>query len=347
MDTNINKNKEKPLVSVIMAAYNADKYIAEAIESILSQTYQNWELIIADDASSDKTVEIINEYTKRDSRIKLICQDKNSGPAAARNEAIKKSLGKYIAILDSDDISLPARLEEQVKFLEGHPDFGIIGSWTSVIDETGTETGFAWENTLPAEKIPSMLLFKNYFTNSATMIRKSAIPVGGYRAEFIPSEDYDLWVRIIKKWSGYNLQKILTKYRVHQDGISQKKQLMLKKAVDQIFKIQLMDLNIIPSDEEMDLHKMRSNRENPSVEDYIDKKHTWIQKIRTENIRKSKYKEPYFSEVLSDKWFETCNMSTNLGLIVWNNFWKSNLSKLAKLSLKQKIKFFIKCLIKK
>lgn len=347
MDTNINKNVAKPLVSIIMAAYNADRYIAESIESILSQTYSNWELIIVDDASSDKTVEIANEYAKYDPRIKLICQDKNSGPAIARNQAIEKSLGKYVAILDSDDISLPSRIEEQVMFLEEHCNFGIIGSWTSVIDERGKENGFVWGNTLPTEKIPSMLLFKNYFTNSATMIRKVAIPMGGYRAEFIPSEDYDLWVRIIKKWSGYNLQKVLTKYRVHQNGISQKRQPALKKAVDQIFEIQLANIDIIPNNEEIELHKMRSNLENPSIENYLDKKHQWMQKIRNANTRIGIYEEPYFSEILSDKWFESCNMSTNLGLIVWNNFWSSDLSTLAKLSLNQKIKFFIKCLIKK
>ena len=129
MDTNIDmqiNTKKRPIVSIIMAAYNAEKYIVEAIESVLFQTYSNWELIITDDFSNDETSKIIDEYKKKDNRIKSIRLDKNSGQAIARNKAIEKSLGKYLAILDADDIALPNRLITQVEFLESNKDIDFV-----------------------------------------------------------------------------------------------------------------------------------------------------------------------------------------------------------------------------
>jgi glycosyltransferase EpsE len=220
MDTNI--NNQKPLVSVIMAAYNADKYIAEAIESVLSQTYSNWELIIADDVSNDKTPEIIKAYKKKDGRVKSIRLNKNSGSAIARNIAIEKSFGKYIAILDSDDIALPDRLTTQVKFLESNKDIDFVGSYVELINEDGKVIGKK-KKPLTYEKIKFPILLQIQFVMSAVTLRKEVIvEINGLDNEYLYVEDYDMWDRLLlrgKKCA--NIPTVLIQHRIQPESVTQ------------------------------------------------------------------------------------------------------------------------------
>ena len=126
-----------PKISVIMSAYNSEKFISKSIDSILAQTFKNFELIIINDSSIDKTKDIIETYRKKDKRIKIICNRQNLGPAKSRNRALKIAKGEYIAIMDSDDVSLPKRLEVQYHFLENNPDIFLIGGGAIKINESG------------------------------------------------------------------------------------------------------------------------------------------------------------------------------------------------------------------
>jgi len=219
MDTNM--NNKKPLVSVIMAAYNAEKYIAEAIESVLSQTYSNWELIIADDASTDATADIINRYTKQDDRIKATRLDKNSGQAIARNKAIEKSMGKYLAILDSDDVSLPDRLSTQVEFLESNTDISLVGSYTDLINEDGKIIGTK-RKPLTNEEIKFRLMLQAQFTASTVcMTRHALVEVGNFDTNYLYAEDYELWSRFVEKGKKVaNIDRSLVLYRMHSDSVT-------------------------------------------------------------------------------------------------------------------------------
>ena len=132
-----------PKISVMMIVYNAEKFIREAIESILNQTFSDFEFIILDDHSTDNSYEIINEYAKRDNRILVLHNEKNLGIAESRTKCIKFAKGKYIAIADADDISIPTRLEKQLKYLEEHKEYGVVGSFLELFDsETGKTIGF-------------------------------------------------------------------------------------------------------------------------------------------------------------------------------------------------------------
>jgi len=125
----------EPLVSVNMVVFNGERFIGEAIQSILDQTYTHFELVIMDDGSTDNTNIIVNSFS--DPRIQFITSEKNNGIVHARNTALDISKGDYIAILDADDISLPARLEVEVSFLESNPEFGLVGGRAELIDENG------------------------------------------------------------------------------------------------------------------------------------------------------------------------------------------------------------------
>ena len=208
-------------MSVIMAAYNAEHFIALTIESILVQTYANWELTIVDDASTDSTPSIIRAYCMKDARIKSVRLEKNSGQTAALNHALTGAKGLYVINLDSDDIALPQRFEVQVCFLEMHLDIAAIGSAVDVINDKGMSTGTKTKPIRP-EEISFRSLLQTPFVHSSVCMRRNVLAaLNGYDPAYLYAEDYDLWSRMIS--NGYtlaNMPEILTRFRVHTSAVT-------------------------------------------------------------------------------------------------------------------------------
>lgn len=329
-----------PLVSVNMAVYNGEKYIAEAIESVLDQTYKNFELIIANDGSTDETVSIVKRY--QDERIRLINNSKNSGLANIRNLALKYSKGKYIAILDSDDIALPNRLEEQVAFMEAHPDFGLLGSWYQCIDAEGRILNKTEKYPASWEDIPAILLFHNYFGQSAVMLRKSCIEDILYRPEFPPAEDYDLWARISQRCKVWNLQKVLIHYRIHQSSTSRDHNLVFVKEKEIIIN-QLKNLEIEPTEDELKLHKLIHFQSRANQAYFI---HKWFVKLQQANERVIVYDQIAFTHVLTNFYLKLIQKLVDHNLQLFKAVATSPLPILASLSRKEKVLFIIKCLLR-
>jgi glycosyltransferase involved in cell wall biosynthesis len=207
----VNTSIKKPRVSVVMPVYNVEIYIAAALDSLLRQTFENFEVIVVDDGSTDGTVGIVKLYQQKDHRIKLFCHAINSGPSGARNTAFEHMNGEFAALLDGDDIALPNRLAMQVAALEAGPQLGIVGSHVEVINEAGNYVGNVWKRPITADDTAIQLLFRNSISN-ALMIRSCAIPQGGYSIPL--AEDYDLNVRIAKEWKVINLNMVLSLYRL-------------------------------------------------------------------------------------------------------------------------------------
>ncbi len=205
------------MISVVMPVFNGEKFLKIAIESILNQTYTDFELIIINDGSTDKSAEIIKSYT--DNRIRFLENEGNRGIFYTRNRLFEEVKGKYIAILDCDDYAEPKRLEKQVNFLDKNNEFGLVGSWITLIDGENKIKG-AWNLEYRPERISSKLLFSNQFAQSSVMMRKEFSDLK-YREEYPPVEDYDLWVRISYKTRVTNLAETLVKYRIHDQNISQ------------------------------------------------------------------------------------------------------------------------------
>lgn len=207
-----------PLVSINMAAYNAARFLPTTIESVLQQTYTNWELIIIDDGSTDKTFEILRSFS--DPRIKVITHEENKGVVETRNNALKHSSGTYIAILDSDDIwKDKEKLTKQVEYMEAHPECAIVGTFIELIDEKEKKIG-SDSYELTDQRIRECILRQNQFAHSSILIRKEAIEAG-YLA-YNPAEDFELILRIGEKWKLANLPFYTTEYRIHSSGISKK-----------------------------------------------------------------------------------------------------------------------------
>lgn len=205
----------KPAISVIMAVYNGAKYLHESIDSVLSQTFSDFELVITDDSSTDETPEILKQYESKDPRIKIITSTstKNLQAAGARNLCLHSAEGKYIAVNDADDISLPGRLQTQFSFMESHPEYFLTAGKVIRIDEAGRETTFL---DIPTDErfLQHSLPFQNWITNSTVMFRNDGRHF--YREKFITGgEDYDFFLRLLTEGKRMLvLPEVLIHYRV-------------------------------------------------------------------------------------------------------------------------------------
>jgi len=188
------------LVSVIMAAYNCQAYVGEAVESVLAQTYQNWELIVVDDASTDRTAEIVGEFADRDARIRLLRNERNVGGAASRNRGIATARGEFAAILDNDDVALPERFALSVAALRQRPEIGLVGGTSWSIDEESTIAGHPHPKKPRDDAGAHRRVFEQCrmpFFHSSYMIRMSVLrQVNGYDEFFRYAGDFDLILRV-------------------------------------------------------------------------------------------------------------------------------------------------------
>ncbi len=213
---------KKPTISVIMTVYNGEAFLFSAIESVLTQTYSNWELIIINDASSDKTLNIIQNYLSQDKRIKLINNQYNLGRAISRNLGLKKALGDYIAILDSDDISLPERLEKEKNFLDFNRSYFLVGCGAWHINKNNKIIG-SFQPLTKFSLIKKKLPKQNCFYHSTIMFRNINFL---YREKFFYAQDYDFFLQLLlKNKKMTNLKQPLIKYRLHHHSASVEKQL--------------------------------------------------------------------------------------------------------------------------
>ena len=230
------KREHKPAISVIMSAYNSERYITQAIESILNQTFKDFEFIIINDASTDKTLNIIKKYAKKDKRIKIINKKTNSGAADSRNKGLKISKGEYIAIMDADDISLPERFKIQYNYLEDNPKIFLVGGSYELIDSKGNKLNEVITSLNPQE-VAELLPKKNIIHNPTVMLRNIGVP--RYRIKFEQGEDYDLWLRFLTEGKKLSvLLNIIIKYRFHPNSyttLSNKKQTLFVEKARQFY----------------------------------------------------------------------------------------------------------------
>jgi glycosyltransferase involved in cell wall biosynthesis len=214
-----NKN---PKISVLMPVYNMEKYVSEAIESILDQTYTEFEFIIIDDCSTDKTWEIIKEYAGKDKRIIIEKNERNLGISGTRNKLISLAKGIYVVWQDADDISSPYRIDHQYKFMEEHPEIGISGGFINYFSEEG-DHGI---RKYPADDqaLRKMIFKYSPIAQPAAIIRKECFDVTGLFPMASPvAEDLAMSFQIGTKYKFGNLQEVLIKYRENRNGATFRK----------------------------------------------------------------------------------------------------------------------------
>ena len=205
---------KKPLVSIIMPVYNEEASIKKAIKTVIDQTYKKFELIVIDDGSTDGTSNIVKTLQKLDERIIYLRNEENRGTTYSLNRGLRKASGEYIARIDGDDWYHPRKLELQVKFLERRSEYGIVGTFYILVDESG----HAVKVRLPVthSEIMKRMAYRNAFAHSSIMVRRSVLDMVGYYDErYEYAQDYDLYFRILEVSKGYNLPSYLL-YRMRR-----------------------------------------------------------------------------------------------------------------------------------
>lgn len=228
-----------PNISVIMPVYNGEKFIRETIDSVLSQSYVDFEFIIIDDGSTDNSLGYIRGYN--DLRIILI-QVTHGGIVNALNVAIQKSTGEYIVRIDADDVCAPLRFEKLFSYMEAHPDVAICGSWAKKINEKNETLGLFQYPPQEHSDIVTYAVLHNPFIHPSVIIRSKVLQSVGLYENFIHNEDYELWTRILRAGKGHNIPEELLNYRLHSNQITRKNNFKMRIVGVQIRVLALLRL---------------------------------------------------------------------------------------------------------
>jgi glycosyltransferase involved in cell wall biosynthesis len=302
--------------------------------------------LIIDDGSTDESVEIVKSYS--DDRIRLVRNEKNLRLPASLNKGIDLAKGRYIARMDSDDISLPNRLEEQVAFLDEHEGVHIVGSWIRLF---GSVSPAVVRNPTEHAEIKAELFWRNVIAHPTVMMRKDALEEYDlrYDPDFQEAEDYRLWVSASRFLRFANIGKVLLKYRVHSQSVSITHTDSGKRSTLRIREIQVPFLGIVPSDEERMLHSTIYLPEGYTIEPFLHAQEKWLTRILEANREVRYYEARYFEPLIGKRWFMVCAANGNKGFKAWKMFWWSPLRKT--LSMKKDwlftLKFFIKSIIRR
>lgn len=296
-----------PVVSVVIPIFNRERYLAQAMDSILAQTLTDFELLMVDDGSSDSSCEIVRAYT--DPRIRLIRHERNRGVAAARNTGITEARGRYLAFLDSDDVAYPDRLQRQVEFLDRHPDYAAVGAWIDWMDEDGRPLGRIQRKAVAWDDIAAQRLFRPAIQNGAAMARTRILKRYRHDERFRVGEDFHLWARIASDHKMANLPRVLVRCRAHGQRITDQAQEERRAARIAIYGAQLDALGIAHTGEDLERHfrlrRMHKINYRPD-EAYLDWAERWLCALREANRHAKLYPEPAFSRVLGAFWAKAC-----------------------------------------
>ena len=321
-DTNIRTYVEqKPQITVLMSVYNCAEFVKIAIDSILQQSFSDFEFIIIDDCSTDNSREIINCF--KDKRIRLVCNDSNIGLSGSLNKGILLSNGRYIARMDADDISYYNRLKVQFEFMERHPDIGVCGTWLKTFGDKNIE----WRYPVESDPIKCCLLFESPFAHPTVMIRRDTLIKNKilYDASNQITEDYDFWVRLSNITNFANIPEVLYSYRLHQRQAgcvrASEQRTASRKIRYAILKSMVGDLSY----EEQLLHELICDRNYEISREFVQQAEDWLIKLLRFNMESRIFPEPCFNKTLANRWFDICRTSTTLKFWILKKYYKSSL----------------------
>ncbi len=282
-----------------MAVYNRAPVLGEAIESVLRQTYRDFELLIIDDGSTDASADVADRFD--DARIRIVRQEENLGIPRTRNHGLSLARGEYLAILDSDDIAFPRRLEQQVAFLDSNPGVAAVGGWARRIHADGRRTSPAVRPIEPRE-IRARIPFATCFKNPTMMGRTAAMREFGYRDEFVICQDIDMWSRMSVKYPLANLPRFLIQYRL--GGMSHLDAALAADMKKRAIGGQLHDLGVDFDDDDLDRHYMLRNPKNfRFTREDLDWSEQWLLRLIEANRVNRCYPEPEFSHAAAERWW--------------------------------------------
>jgi len=329
-------------ISVILPVFNSRDYVREAIESVLNQSYSDFELIIINDGSTDSSSAIIESFN--DKRIIYINNSKNSGLISTLNEGLKLAKGKYIARMDADDICLPDRFKRQVDALDKSDDIILVSSdyYEMKGSDLKLSTGFSG-----SDEIKSTLLFAPCIAHPTVMMRHVfSDGTLRYNPEFKHTEDYKLWTELSFKGEFVNLNIPLLKYRSHGDQISAQFSSLQRMNSEKIRQSYLEQRGFVFSEQELEIHHVIANNSFIRSIEQLNRIEAWLNSLMMQNRSKKMFSEKSFETVIQKFWLDSCGF-TSLGLLAYRSYFASQISNNVALTFKERSAFFIKCLIRR
>lgn len=311
-----------PKVSILMPVYNAEQYLAQALESIIYQDFKDWELILINDGSTDTSDAIIRQY--EDERIYYIINEQNLGLIKTLNKGIHYCHGKYIARMDADDIAVADRLGRQVDFLNSHSDYLMCGTNAIVVDSNGRKTG-SIKNLPDNDMLQVNLLFSVPFIHPTVMVHREVLQHNQYDEAYKHIEDYELWYRIAKLGKIANIDRNLLAYRWHDTNVSVVHDKEQERLKNDIICNQLKELDLVPTEKELYCHRITfrlydmGKKQNVSVEQFEDVS-DWFTKLLQQNKKKKIYKQADMQAFLWSRWAVLCISQKRYSKILFPRF---------------------------
>lgn len=300
-----------PAVTVLMPVYNAERFVAEAVDSVLGQSFRDFELLVINDGSSDRTLGILATY--KDSRLRIVDNERNLGVIASLNKGLELARTEFVARMDADDVCHPDRLALQVEFMQSRPDIGVVGTWYRPI---GARWGQVVRLPTTHEDICAWLPFHCPIAHPTVLLRRKAFATGrlSYDPQYRHAEDYDLWSRAARITRLANIPQPLLGYRVHIEQVTSQHRSAQSASAKQVRGRELATLLRNVSATEVDFHQeiMTSKfRRDPATFGRIE---AWLSRLHEENGRAGVFHGPSFDRAIGSIWLAA-------GLACMPRFW--------------------------
>jgi glycosyltransferase involved in cell wall biosynthesis len=331
-----------PKISVLMAVHNGMPYLTDAMESIFSQTFRDFEFIVVDDASSDESAQVVRSVRNRSLRV--IRNKRQLGLSRSLNKGLAIARGRYVARMDADDISLPRRLADQYSFLETHLNVDVLGTWTETL---GLNSEQVWRYPIDDAEIRAEMLFNSVLVHSSVMLRRSTFIRHGlrYNPNVARAQDYELWARAADRLHFANLGVVLQRYRIHGRQVG-KQQFATQQAVaDEVRALEIRAIGLKPNQANSRLHNSISQWDFPVSRAGLLNVEQWLLTLSSANKASRTYSIEALASVLERRWWAACRGALNLGRVAWSLYTGSPLALGGKRTYKDRAVFWAKALI--
>lgn len=321
-------DKENCRLTVLMPVYNGAAFVEEALTSILSQTFNEFEFLIVDDGSTDATYEILSSC--RDPRIRLLRNHNNLGLARSLNKGLMAARGQYVARMDADDVSWSHRLRAQTDFMDAHPEVGICGAWIEVVGEGVRQV---WRYPSDHDTTRTRLLFESTLAHPVVMMKRHLLEDErlSYDESFGAAQDYELWSRAASGCVLANLPEVLLTHRLHREQVGQRKSEVQQAGAAKVRARLLHQMGISPTSDEFETHQAISSWSWGADPEFPEKANAWLQRLVYVNGYTHSYPEVILEQVVGERWFSICQaFEGGPGSM----FWKSPLSRVVDLGWK-------------
>ena len=333
---------KNPKVSVIFPVYNGEKYVREAFQSILDQTFEDFELIVIDDGSTDNSFEILSQF--KDPRIRLLRNEKNQGIIFTLNKAISEAKGEFLARMDADDISDPKRFAVQLSFLEKNPSVGVCGTMMKLVNSNKIQKRRFFE----PESVKAAFLMTNQLVHPSVMMRRDLFSTSEIYSDIYPhAEDYALWISLLPKTKICVLHEVLLNYRTHANQVSRIHTTIQKESVGKAQQMLFDYLGIETDEAERKLHLSLFHEQYEASPQYLIAIEKWLLKLLSANQKTKFFNTEVFAAVIGEWWFRVNQELGTAGPGSYTNYKRSPLSDGYNPATKSMAKLWLKSVLRK